>query len=502
MRPNSPPANGQGTPSDIATLSQSLANGQGTPSDLEALSRSLKARLDQDQQRALDQRTSEPLTSEPLTTPIAPPLPVPSPEPSARKKPIALIAAGLGLVAIAAGTTGYHYWQYAATHQATDNATVTSSIHAISARIPGNVAAVLVNDNQDVQAGQPLVKLDARDYQIKLQQAQADLAAAQQKANTAQVNIALSAKTAAATTTQSQGDRAKTAAAIAQARSQILTAQSQVNEAQAGVPKAQAQVAQSAANVQKAQADFDRFSSLFRDGAIAQRDLDTARQALQVAQAQQNADRESVRQAESKLAQIQQSVGTAQAGLAAAESGLIAAASTQQQAEAKGIQTTISQSDFGTAQAAIAQAQVALKNAQLQLSYTAIAAPVTGRIGRKNVEVGQQVQPGTPLLAIVDPHYWITANFKETQLEKMHPGQAVEIKLDSFPNRKFTGHVDSLSPASGAQFSLLPPDNATGNFTKVVQRIPVKIVFDAESVKGAESLITPGMSAEVTVDLQ
>jgi membrane fusion protein, multidrug efflux system len=405
------------------------------------------------------------------------------------KRPIkAILAIAAGVGAIAAGSLGFNWWQYTAAHEETDNATVAGHVHQISARIPGNVSAVLVNDNQSVKQGQLLVKLDARDYQIKLQQAQADLAAAQQKASTAQINIALSAKNAEATGTQSQGDIGKAQAAIAQA-------QAQVSEAQAGIPRALAQLAQSQANLRKAQLDFDRFNQLFSEGAVAQRDLDTARQAYQVAQAQVNADQELVRQAEAKVAQTKQSVATAQAGLTSSQSTL-------QQAEAKGIQTQVSQSDFGTAKTAIAQAQVALKNAQQQLSYTAIVAPADGKIGRKTVEVGQQIQPGTPLMALVSNDYWVTANFKETQLERMRPGQPVEIKLDSFPHKTFTGAIDSLSPASGAQFALLPPDNATGNFTKVVQRIPVKVKFDPKSIQGFEQWVTPGMSAMVTVTVK
>lgn len=425
----------------------------------------------------------------PATTPTteSPSEPTPPPQ-SPKRRPVKAILAVAGVGAIAAGAFGYNYWQYASSHEETDNATVAGHIHQISARVPGTVQDVLVNDNQLVKKGQLLVKLDPSDYQIKLQQAQADLAAAQQKANTAQVNISLSAKNAEASGTQSQGDVAKAQAAIAQA-------QAQVTEAQAGVPQAQAQLAQSQANLQKAQADFNRFSTLFNQGAVAQRDLDTARQAYQVAQAQTNASQESVRQAQAKLAQARQTVATAQAGLTAAQGGI-------QQSQAKGIQTQVSRSDFGTAQTAIAQARVALKNAQQQLSYTSILAPADGKIGRKTVEVGQQIQAGTPLMALVSNEYWVTANFKETQLGKMHPGQKVEIKLDSFPGKKFEGRVDSISPASGAEFALLPPDNATGNFTKVVQRVPVKIVFDPQSIKGYESMITPGMSAVVTVDLK
>lgn len=424
-----------------------------------------------------------------ITTPLPPQEDptdaAPAPEPPPRKRPIKLILAAVGVGAIAAGAFGVHWWQYASTHEETDNATVTGHIHQISARVPGRVQNVLVDDNQQVKAGQSLVVLDPRDYQLKLQQAQADLAAAQQKANSAQINVALSAKTAEATTTQSQGDLGKAKAAIAQA-------QAQVAEAQAGVPQAQAQLAEAKANLKKNQADYSRYTDLYKQGAISAQQRDAAQQGYSVALAQEREGEEAVRQAQAKVAQSQQAVATAQSALTSSQGGL-------QQAEAKGIQTKVSQSDFGTAQAAIAQSQVALRDAQLQLSYTTIKAPTNGRVGRKTVEIGQQIQAGTPLMALVNNEYWITANFKETQLEAMRPGQAVEIKLDSFPHKTFTGHVDSLSPASGAEFALLPPDNATGNFTKVVQRIPVKIVFDRDSLKGYETMITPGMSAVVTV---
>ena len=150
----------------------------------------------------------------------------------------------------------------------------------------------------------------------------------------------------------------------------------------------------------------------------------------------------------------------------------------------------------------IAQAQANLKAAQLQLSYTRITAPTAGRIGRKSAEIGQRVQSGSQLMAVVDPQVWVTANFKETQLERIQPKESVEVKLDAFPKHAFLGNIESVSPASGAQFSLLPPDNATGNFTKIVQRIPVKIILDPNSIKGYESRISPGMSAEVSVTVR
>ena len=405
-----------------------------------------------------------------------------------RKRPIGLILAGLGVGAVVAGSFGYRWWQYASTHESTDNATVAGHIHQVSSRINGTVADVLVNDNQLVQKGQLLVKLDPRDYQNKVQQAQASLLAAQGQANAARSSINLASQNATASTTQAQGNVQSAIAAIS-------TAQAEVREAQAGISAAQAQVAQAEANLQKAQADYNRYNSLFQQGAVPRQQLDTARAAYQVALAQRNSAQQAVAQAGAKLAQAQEGVVKAQAELAASKGGL-------QQARAGGVQTQVNRSQYEAATAEISQAQANLKDAQLQLSYTNITAPSVGRVGRKTVEVGQRVQPGQPLMAIVDNEYWVVANFKETQLEEMQPGQPVEIKLDAFPHHPFIGRVDSISPASGAQFALLPPDNATGNFTKIVQRIPVKIVLDPQSIKGYESRITPGMSAEVSVELK
>ncbi|HTL90151.1 MAG TPA: HlyD family secretion protein [Leptolyngbya sp.] len=409
-----------------------------------------------------------------------------SPKSPKKRKGLKIALAGVGIGgAIAAGAFGYNYWQFSSTHQSTDNATVTGNVHPIGSRVAGTVSQVFVDDNQEVKVGQPLVQLDKSDFQIKLSQAQAELESARRKANAAQVSIALSSKNAEAATTQAQGG-------IGQAQAAIASAQAGVASAKAGVPQAQAELAQANANLQKTQADFDRYQSLYNSGAVSQSNLDSARQAYEVAKAQRDAASEGVRQAQAKVTQAQQAVATAESGLTTSQGSI-------EQAQAKGVQTQVSQADYQTAQAAIKQAQAALENAKQQLGYTSIEAPVNGRVGRKNVQVGQQVQPGTPLLAIVDNEYWVTANFKETQLENLRPGESAEIKLDSFPHHTFTGRVESISPASGAQFALLPPDNATGNFTKVVQRIPVRVVFDQESIRGFEQAITPGMSAEVTI---
>lgn len=489
-------------------------------------------------------REQEPLAPEreELEKRVQEPLP---PQKAPKKGLKKAIFAALGIGAIAtAGTFGYNYWQFASTHEETDNATVAGHIINVSSRINDTVNNVLVDDNQPVQKGQVLIKLDPRDFEVKVQSSQAALEAARRQANAAQANIGLSAQTTQGRTATAQGDVQAAVAAISTAqaalreaqagvpRAQALvtaaqagipTAQAAVKEAQAGVGSAQAQLANTEATLQRAQADYNRYQALFQQGAVARQQLETARAAYQVAVAQRNAAQQGIEQAQARVAQANEGVATAQARLDEARVGVASAqakvaqaqeqvvqaqaklAASQgglQQATAGGQQTEVNRRQFEAAQAAISQSEAALRDAQLQLSYTDITAPADGKIGRKSVEVGQRVQAGTPLMAIVSEEHWVTANFKETQLERMKPGQEVEIKLDAFPHHTFKGRVDSFSPASGSEFALLPPDNATGNFTKVVQRIPVKVVFDSESIKGYESRIAPGMSAVVTVDVK
>ncbi|MBE9180703.1 HlyD family secretion protein [Oculatella sp. LEGE 06141] len=402
-----------------------------------------------------------------------------------RKHPPKWMLGVLFIAAIAAGSWGIRWWHYASTHEETDNAQVVGNLYQISSRIPGTVQTVAVADNQTVQAGELLVQLDPKDYQVKVQQAQAALAVAQRQAQAAQAGISLANANAQAQTTTAQGS-------VGEAIASISSAQAALTEAQAGVPAAQAQIAQAQADLQKAQTDYQRYETLYQQGAISAQQRDTARAAYEVALAAANAAQQGVQQAQAQVTQAQEGIAEAQAHLQASQGGV-------QQAQATGVQTEVNRSQYDAAVAQIAQAQATLQDAQLQLSYTQITAPAAGQVGHKTVEVGQQVQPGQPLMAIVGEAPWITANFKETQVARMHPGEAVEIHIDAFPSHPFMGQVESLSPASGAQFSLLPPDNATGNFTKVVQRIPVKITFDPTSIQPYEHSITAGMSATVSV---
>ncbi|MBE9109819.1 HlyD family secretion protein [Nodosilinea sp. LEGE 07298] len=445
-----------------------------------------------------DHRADAPTISTPVQSPSADPAPMdepqqstipassaPSAKPPKRRPSLPLmVLAGAGL--IAGGTIGSRWWAYASTHEETDNAQLQGHVYQISSRVPGKVEQVAVDDNQPVVAGDLLVQLDPHDYDVAVQQAQAALATAQKQAQAAQASISQADTSAQAQVTSAQGGITGAAAAIADA-------QAALEAARAGVPVAQAQLDQAEATLQKAATDYQRYQTLYTQGAISAQDRDGAKQAYDIAQAQRQSAQQQVTQAQAKVTQAQEGVAKAQAELQTSRGSL-------QQAQASGVQTTVNRSQFEAAQAQIAEAEASLKQAQLQLSYTAIQAPAAGVVGHKTVEVGQQVQPGQPLMAVVGTDLWIEANFKETQIAHMHPGEPVEITVDALSGHTFTGQVESLSPASGAQFALLPPDNATGNFTKVVQRIPVKISLDPASVTGFEGWLAPGLSATVSVD--
>lgn len=416
-------------------------------------------------------------TAEPSSSVPAPP------QRNPRRKRILFGLLGVGL--IAGAILGYRWWRFASVHESTDDAYVTTYIHPINARVNGTVIEVRVNDNQAVSQGEILVKLDPRDYQVAQEQSRAALELAKHQAEVAQANIGVTATTATGQTTEAQGN-------IDAAAASVSTQEAALAEAEAGVPAAQADLAQVQANLIKADRDYKRYTALYAEGAVTQEDLDTNRANYEATLAQYNSTAESIKQAQAKVVQAQKNLSNARATLNSRRGNL-------QQADATGQQTEVDRRQYKAALATVAQSKAELDNAELQLSYTSIAAPIAGRIGNKTVQVGQRVEPGQTLMSLVQPTPWIVANFKETQLEDMRPGQLVDIKIDAFPHHRFTGKVDSLSPASGADFALLPPDNATGNFTKIVQRVPVKIVFDADSIRGYETLITSGMSVIPTV---
>jgi membrane fusion protein (multidrug efflux system) len=366
----------------------------------------------------------------------------------------------------------------------TDDAQVDGHITPVASKIYGNVAKVLVDDNQQVKAGQVLVRIDPGDYQAKVDQAKAALALAEGQARAADVGVPWTRET--------------TASGTSGAEAQLAAAQAEFEEKEAAYQQAStADLAYARANMDAKQASFDR----------AQADLARMKPLLakaEISQQQYDAYLATARVAESELAAVKERLGAAQQSADVAKSAMLAkkakveqARALLQQAQANRKQVNIRQADAVAAAAAVAQAKANLEAAELQLSYTTITAPVEGVVTKKSVEVGQVVQPGQGLLILIPlQDVWVTANFKETQLEKVRPGQKAKVKVDMY-GETFPGHVDSIAGATGARLSLLPPENATGNFVKVVQRIPVKIVLDP--IPPEKAILRPGMNVDATI---
>jgi len=368
--------------------------------------------------------------------------------------------------------------------ESTDDAQVDGHITAVSAKVYGRVAEVLVNDNQPVKAGQALVKLDARDYQAALDQAKAQLALAESEAQSAGVDIPKTRENVASGT--SSADAQLLGAQADAMRAEVTYEQAKTSD----LAWAQANIDKSRANAQLAQADLARFRPLMEKGEISKQQFDAA-------QANADATASALKADEEKFAQAKRSVDIAKAQLEAAQARVQQAHAGVASAKADTKQVAMKQADAAAKIAKVQQARAAVEAAQLNLEYATITAPVDGVVTHKQVEVGQVVQQGQGLLVVVPlQNVWVTANFKETQLKKMRAGQKAEVKVDTY-GKTFSGHVDSIAGATGAVLSLLPPENATGNYVKVVQRIPVKIVLDSTQQDGA--VLRPGMNVEATV---
>jgi membrane fusion protein (multidrug efflux system) len=405
----------------------------------------------------------------------------PSPEEKRRSR-ARMLKFGLIAFVIAAAVAGY-FWLHGRNRESTDDAQVDGHIAPISAKVSGSVIEVLVNDNQHVTAGQVLVRLDRRDFQVRVDQAKAALAAAESQANAAEVGVPLTRATTASGTSSAA---AQVAAAKAEHERALVAAQQAETS---GVAVARANVAQAEANYQRAQADLARMRPLIAKQEISQQQFDAYVAAERVAASQLHAAQEQLRAAQQSAANAAAAAQAAQARVRQAEAGYEESRANQQQVR-------VSAAQAKSAGAAVEQARANLEQAELDLSYTTITAPLSGVVTNKNVEPGQIVQPGQGLMTVVPlDDIWVTANFKETQLKHMHPGQRAEVKVDAY-GRKVAGRVDSIAGATGAVTSLLPPENASGNFVKVVQRVPVKIVFDKLP---ADVVLRPGMNVDATV---
>lgn len=400
----------------------------------------------------------------------------PKPNTNVRKL---LIFGGAAVLVIVAGLFIYYF-----NRESTDDAQVDGHITSVSAKVYGRVAEVLVNDNEPVKAGQPLVKLDARDYQAALDQAKAQLALAESEAQSAGVDVPRTRENTASGTSSADAQLSGSQADLM--RAEVAYDQAKTSD----LAWAQANIDKSRANAQLAQADLARFKPLMEKDEISKQQYDAAK-------ANADATASALRADEEKFTQAQRSVEISKAQLEAAKSRVQGAQAGVLSAKADTKQVAMKQADASGKIAKVQQARAALDAAQLNLEYATITAPVDGVVTHKQVEVGQVVQQGQGLLVVVPlQDVWVTANFKETQLKKMKAGQKAEVKVDTY-GQTFSGHVDSIAGATGAVLSLLPPENATGNYVKVVQRIPVKIILDP--IPQEKAVLRPGMNVDATV---
>jgi membrane fusion protein (multidrug efflux system) len=401
----------------------------------------------------------------PAPVPVAAPAPV-SVKASRGKKPFLILAAVVAVALLAYGL----YSLLTAGRESTDDAQVAADIVPVSARVGGLVAHVHIHENQSVHGGDLLIELDPADYQARVQQAEAELANAQAQA--------------AAADAQVQIVEATSKGGLASARAALTGSAAGVGSAQAQLVVARAAATHADAELKKAEVDLQRARTLRQAGALPQDRLDSAQIGYDAASAAK--------------AQADAQVLLAQDSQRGAQSRVGEARGRVDQSAPVAPQIASAQAGAALAAARVRSAQAALSLARLQLSYTRIAAPADGYASRLSVHEGQLVSMGQPLIELVPPNSYVVANFKETQIGKMRPGQPATIEVDGFPGRKLTGRVESLAGGTGASFSLLPPDNATGNFVKVVQRVPVRIAWD----KLPDDLVLrPGLSADVTVDV-
>ena len=378
-----------------------------------------------------------------------------------------LIGAGV-VVAILISIWFIRWYSYARVHQSTDDARIDANTVAITSKINERVDRILVDTDEPVHKGQLLIVLDSAAERSALDQARANLQLALQ-------NQQAGIQQGSGAVAQAQGEVQGAAAQVPVAQAGASAAQAQVQTAQAALPGAAQALA-------RARADYERTLSLVRSGDLPRQQLDAARAAYAQAQSQYRAAQDNVNVAIANLNAAEQKIGAAQAGVSAAQGGVQSAQGKLSQAQ-------------GPATVAVAQAAVAI--AQLNLANTRIVSPIGGYVGEKQVDVGQTVSAGLPLLTLIPNRVFITANYKETQVGSMHPGQSVDISVDAYKGVAFHGRVIAINPASQNTYALIPSQNSTGNFVKVTQRIPVRISIDDADLR--KYPMRPGMSVETSV---
>src|SRR5271154_4610894 len=406
--------------------------------------------------------------------------PKPAPKGLANPRVQKLLITG-GIVALTVIAALFLYYR---NRESTDDAQVDGHITPIAAKIYGRVQQVLVTDNEAVKAGQVLLKIDPRDYQAAVDQAQAALDVAQSDAQSAGADVPRTQADVASGNSSADAQLIGSQADLERAETMFDQAQT------ADLAYAQANIDKSRANAEFAKADLARYKPLLDKGEISKQLYDSA-------QANADATNSALRADQEKLAQAHRNVEVTKSEVAAAKARVEQARAGILSAHADSNQVTMRSADARSKLAKVEQARASLDAAKLNLSYTEVVAPIDGVATHKQVETGQIVQLGQGLLVVVPlQDVWVTANFKETQLRNLKPGQKAEVSVDTYGGM-FSGHVDSIAGATGSMLILLPPENASGNYVKVVQRIPVKIVLDP--IPQEKAVLRPGMNVDATV---
>jgi membrane fusion protein (multidrug efflux system) len=428
------------------------------------------------------------------------------------RRPVFLIVAAV-ILAVAL-FVGLRYWLYARSHESTDDAFIDAHITQVSPKVSGYVVKVYVESNQLVNKGDLLAEIDPRDLEARLEQAKAALSAGQARLREARTGVALTRASSRANVQQAsasvQQARAGVTASQAQAaseRARSSQAGATINTARANLQQVRAQLTAAEAELTRAQADVARYQQLFSKDEVSRQRLDQAIAASRTAEAQVRAAEDRVNAAQSQVNETEaaqaasvENARKAQAQITGSQAQVREAQGRLSQANTAPQQVAQSEAQAETAGASIEQLQAAVDQAELELSYTKVYAPDSGRVTHKSIEPGALIQTGQPLMAIVPGEVWVTANFKENQIGRMRAGQSVELTVDAYPDKVFKGHIDSIQAGTGARFSLLPAENATGNYVKVVQRVPVKIVFDEPP--DPNHMLAPGMSVEPEVKVR
>jgi membrane fusion protein (multidrug efflux system) len=411
----------------------------------------------------------------------------------------------VGLAALVAiGILGWGGWAWyqAGSVVSTDDAYVEGTISPVSAKVAGHIVEQLVRDNQAVQANDILLRVDPRDYEARLDQARAAVAVAEANVRAARAELPLARET-----TRSQVDEVR--AALEGTRVGVRSSESAVDEARARLESKRAAAAASRADVtaaesaqRKARRDLERMQALMKYDYVSRREHDDAMAALEAADAALEAVRRRLGSIEKEVQQTEAEVASRILAIEQARQRVAEVRGTLARTESQQQTVSVKVAEVARAEALLRAAQADLAVAELNLEHCVVRAPIDGVVAKRSVEVGQIVQPGQPLLALVPlDDVWVVANFKETQLTRIRPGQPAEVRIDSFPGAVFSGTVNSISAGTGSRFSLLPPENATGNWVKVVQRVPVKILLDRKAAGNPQPL-RAGMSAVVTVRLK